>query len=397
MAKNAKSLNDMFGRRAVTAAEPDLMWPLPAELVGVEIEVEDLQGDPASVMPLWTVHPDQSLRNGTEFVTAGPVGGKQLTRTLDKFFDAKYRYSMSPRTSVHIHVNASDNMTVDQFRNLFVIMYLVEPAVFRWADENRKWCGYCAPLTDLDPNRIVTILNENRNDQRLIQAIRGGNNQDRYYGLNVAAYHKHGTAEFRYFPCTENKQDLVDWIKFVLYVKAAAMTYEEPADLLNRLSSREAVRAWIEQKFPDTAGPLINNLDFDDCLGRVRELTGMLGVLPEHVRAGEAYKTYRSKGLTKFLASTFPKIVEKLNGKTDEDYAEPATKAYQEFQNFVAKGDLNAAHTALKKYNDLGGVRAARAEHAGKLKAGVKAAPPAPQQLAGEVDYNALANVLLRR
>src|SRR4051812_4055593 len=133
MAKNARSLNEMFGRRAITVAEPDAAWPLASELVGIEIEVEDLEGDPTVVFPQWTVHADQSLRNGTEFVTSGPVGGKQLTTTLDKFFNAKFRYTMSPRTSVHIHVNASDNMTVDQFRNLFVIMYLIEPAVFRWA------------------------------------------------------------------------------------------------------------------------------------------------------------------------------------------------------------------------------------------------------------------------
>jgi Putative amidoligase enzyme. len=346
MAKNAKLLNDMFGRRAVTVADPDQSWPLASELVGIEIEVEDLAGDPTAVFPEWTIHPDQSLRNGTEFVTSGPVGGTALTNAINKFFNAKFHYNMSPRTSVHIHVNASDNMNVDQFRNLFVVMYLFEPAVFRWADENRKWCGYCSPLTDIDPNRIVTILNENNNDARLIQAIRGANNQDRYYGFNVAAYHKHGTVEFRYFPCTDDKQELVNWIKFVMHVKETARAYEGPASLLATLITREDVRAFIKKRFPETSDALINNLDFDDCLGRVRELIGMLGVLPEDVREGEKYRTHRSKGLTKFLASTFPKAVDNFDPLAD---VQDRNYGYQEFARLVRDGA--PASKALKALN----------------------------------------------
>lgn len=343
MAKNSRLMTDVFGKRAVNTAEPDGVWPLSSELVGIEIEVENLRGDPGTAYPEWTVHEDHSLRNGVEFVTSGPVGGKLLTQTITKFFASGFSYDMSPRTSVHIHVNASDaKMTMDQFRNLFVIMYLIEPAVFRWADENRKWCGYCSPLTDLDPYRIVSILTEDKNETKFIQAVRGNGNQDRYYGLNVAAFHKHGTLEFRYFPCTDSEAQLTEWVKFVLHVKAAARRYEAPADLLNRLRSREDVTTFLTENFGTVSGHLSGALDFDDCLGRVQELLGMLDLTPEQVKAGESYKTHRSKGFSKFLAQTFPGSMDTATGDRLAQAKLEMDRAYQVFAAAVNGGAPHA-------------------------------------------------------
>lgn len=387
MPKNNRNMNDVFGRKAVTTSEPDAFWPLNNELVGIEIEVEDLEGDPTAVYPEWTTHRDDSLRNGTEFVTSGPLGGRRLTRALDKFFATNYRYNMSPRTSTHIHVNASDNMTVDQFRNMFAIMYLIEPAVFRWADENRKWCGYCCPLTDLDPYRIVAIMNENGNDRVFISAVKGANNADRYYGLNVSSYTRHGTLEFRYFPCTNDRAVLTSWIKFVMYVKKAAMTYTDPYALLDTLGTRADVEKFITANFGEVAGNIGGNLDFDDCVGRVRDLRGMLGVTPDQVKAGEGYKSQRSKGLTKFLARTFPQAL------PDDPAAELAAaqrrydSASEEFNRLAAEYPMrrDATYAALnakqEAYANLARLKGLGADLPAKPAAPAKkpAKRPAPQ------------------
>lgn len=351
MARNSRLMTDVFGKRAVNTAEPDGAWPLASELVGIEIEVENLKGDSGAAYPEWTIHEDHSLRNGVEFVTSGPVGGKLLSKTIHKFFACGFKYDMSPRTSVHIHVNASDaQMTMDQFRNLFVIMYLIEPAVFRWADENRKWCGYCSPLTDLDPYRIVSILTEDKSEQRFAQAVRGNGNQDRYYGLNVAAFHKHGTLEFRYFPCTDSEAQLTEWVKFVLHVKAAGRRYDAPADLLNRLRSRADVQTFLEENFGTVARHLSGGLDFDDCLGRVQELLGMLDLTPEQVKAGESYKTHRSKGFSKFLAQTFPESLDKPDDTRLAQARLEVDRAYKVFavavEDNIPHDEMMAAHRA---------------------------------------------------
>lgn len=305
-AKNTKMINDVFGRKPIVTHDPDTFWPLPSELIGVEIEVEDLDRQ-GNVAPYWTQHQDGSLRNGVEFVLAGPTGGRQLTEAINTFFDAGMNYSISPRTSVHIHINASDNMTVDQFRNMFTIMYLFEPAVFRWADENRKWCGYCSPLTDLTPSRIINILNDSRDETRFISAVRGDGNSDRYYGFNVAAYHRHGTVEFRYFPCTTDRTKVIEWIKFCMCVKKAARRHGSPEDILALLQTRDGVQNFLTEWFGDIGPTLIRHLDMEDCLGRVKDMGTMVNVAPESLRNPEAYhRSVRSRGFNRYVTRTFP-------------------------------------------------------------------------------------------
>lgn len=305
---NKKNINDIFGRKAVVMSSPDDTWPLPAELVGIEIEVEDFEGNMDRTRPAWTVVNDGSLRNGLEFVLAAPLGGKQLTAAIQSFFNSGYRYNISERTSVHIHINASDNMTVDQFRNMFVLMYVLEPSVFRWADENRKWCGYCSPLTDLEPERLAGLLCEQRNgDTYFVKAVKGSKHHDRYYGFNIMAYPKHGTVEFRYFPCTKSEQALVEWVKFVMYVKKAAMVQEDPAALLTRLNTRDKLAAFLEANLGEI-GPILSGLlDWDDAVGRVVELQNILLLSNEAIKRGGVY-TERSKGFLKLIATTFPGI-----------------------------------------------------------------------------------------
>lgn len=277
---NNKSLNTIFGRSAVVSSRPDDSWPLASDFVGIEIEVENYDGDYIALMPEWVQHADHSLRNGVEFVTSSPMGGVQLTNALNKFFDANHSYDMSPRTSIHIHVNASDNMSVEQFRNMLVLMYVIEPAVFRWADENRKWCGYCAPMTDITPSRFVTILNENDSDVALVKAIRGENGRDRYFGFNVSAYAKHGTVEFRYFPCSDDKETVIKWIKFVMYTKKAALSYDTVPNMLAAMEGDMQLQSFIQTHFPDVSDRVMNNLDTLDAQSRVRDLLSSVLVKP---------------------------------------------------------------------------------------------------------------------
>lgn len=343
---NAKNINEIFGREQVVMSQPDSSWPLPSELVGIEIETEDFNGDALAVRPEWTTHKDASLRNGTEFVLAAPLGGKQLTTAISKFFNSGYLYNMSERTSVHVHVNASDNMTVDQFRNMFVIMYLIEPAVFRWADENRKWCGYCSPLTDMEPERIAGVLAEQGDaDRALYKAVGGGPQKegrvdpDRYYGFNIKAFARHGTVEFRYFPCTKSESDVLAWTKFVMCVKRAAVKAPEPADFLRSLSTRALLENFIDEAFPEGGLNQIirDRLDFDDAAGRVHELLNILLLSVRSIQRGGIYAE-RSQGFAKLLNSKFPKVAKAAEGMGVEVPPQSAAGAVKRYLDIEADG-----------------------------------------------------------
>lgn len=310
MSGNKKSMNTLFGKSRVKNATPDSRWALPSELIGIEIEVENFERDndeaAMELYPEWVMHSDGSLRNGVEWVLSGPLAGSSLHTAIDKFFDRNYRYTMSERTSVHLHVNASDDLSVDQFRNIFTVMYFIEPAVFRWADENRKWCGYCQPLTDFAPHRLAQILADST-DVSFVKAIRGQSNQDRYYGLNVAAFHKHGTVEFRYFPCTNSKATMISWIQFVMEVKRAALSYESPAHMLSAVNTESKLRAFISAHFPSCAVRLTDTLDFMDSLKRIDQLSALVETDTTMVTGTDRHRpgNSSSKGYLKMVNKVF--------------------------------------------------------------------------------------------
>lgn len=331
---NTKTLNSIFGRPAVVSARPDSTWPLPSDFVGIEIEVEEYDGNSMNLYPAWTTHSDGSLRNGIEFVTSAPVGGEDLTAAIDQFFNNGHDYQTGPRTSIHIHINASDNMNVDQFRNMLVLMYVIEPAVFRWADENRKWCGYCSPLTDIPPQRFVTMLNENDNDAALVRAIRGESNHDRYFGFNVAAYGKHGTVEFRYFPCTTERDLLIKWVKFVMYVKKAAITYDSIPAMLHAMDGDTQLQLFMQNHFPDVYDDLWTHVDSLDVQVRVRDILSSLHVKAVNDRTPVLF-TMQNPAIHRLINTTFPdhKHLLETKQKTNADTASSARELFDVYIN----------------------------------------------------------------
>lgn len=270
-----KQLNDTLltdlvapaGRyKAVAAASP-----LLAEngLVGVEIELEEFRGDADRTRPLWTLHDDGSLVNGMEFVLHPPLNGVKLIEGIDRFFDAKFQYTGGERTSVHIHVDMTNGVKVGQFRSLFALTFLLEGAIYRIADEHRKWAGYSSPIIDMSPQRMNRLLAGNTAAQ-FSAGVTGQIHQDKYYGFNSVSLKKHGTLEFRYFPCTDDKKVMMQWINLVLELKAVALQYNDPDDLLKQFTDDAAVVKWIKKNMPMSADAILQYLDRIDLLDRKR-------------------------------------------------------------------------------------------------------------------------------
>ena len=264
------------------AKDRDPKWPLN-ELMGIEIETEDFAYVHDAMVELadyWTVHNDGSLRNGTEWVTSKPFAGKKLTAAIDTFFAKRRAYNMSERTSVHIHINMTDeNLTIDQFRSLFCLAFIIDPAVFRIADENRKWCSYCCPLTDMSEERIGTLLSSDKKT-RIMSAINGDKNEDKYYGFNVVSLRKHGTLEFRHFSCTQDKAQLELWIKLVQEIKKAGIGFDDPKIMLEMMNDPEKVAVLIRARMPETADTVLRYLDRDDAAARARYLLTVVSNKP---------------------------------------------------------------------------------------------------------------------
>lgn len=310
---NNTSLSTLYKRKVLKGVKEDSRWPLPHEYMGIEIEVEDCDDLPDEdnlLWQYWNVVSDGSLRNGREFVFSGPHAGVSLYEAIRSFFAAKLQYNHSPRTSTHIHINASDGMTVENLRVLIAMMYLIEPAVFRWADEDRKWCSYCQPLTDMGPERFATIITEDSDIAQLTAAISPSNHHDRYYGLNIKSFGKHGTVEYRYFPCATSEETLTQWVRFVMMTKKAACAFSSVDEFLSTVSTPRGFEAFMGQAFAEIADILMPLLDRDDVIRRTSELIGVSVMNRGNSRVYRGSQRHvPSRGLRKFIAKKHPHLI----------------------------------------------------------------------------------------
>ena len=190
---------DLLGYGATrTYPAPHPRYPLA---LGIEVELEEVQGDDLHHVPGWDVHQDMSLRNGMEFVFAGPSQGDAVSTRIATLTTRLDSFVANPRTSTHVHVDMSWS-TTEHLRTLFFFMYAFDEILFELFDPGRKWCGYCCSLAEMDPDKLRSIITSltGPSHASLLTVLQRQRNSDRYYGFNIQALIRHGTVEFRHFP-----------------------------------------------------------------------------------------------------------------------------------------------------------------------------------------------------
>lgn len=233
------------------------------DFFGIELELEDIDYGRVESIPWnhWNNHGDGSLQEGgREFVLAGPRGGNQLIAALDEFYQADIDATNGLRTSTHIHINASD-LSVGELRTMLVVSYTVEAALFRWIGENRKWCGYAMPLTEMPSARLRNLLTADRL-RSMLQSITPSRNNDRYYGVNVGLIAKHGTVEYRHFPGKPERAELEEWLDFVRAMKSAGQALPFP-ELGERIESEQQLRDFLASVIPANVWDRLLSVEID--------------------------------------------------------------------------------------------------------------------------------------
>lgn len=228
-------LNNVIRQTAFITPVRDDFWPIPDQHVGVEIELEgqsrkEMNAHEDRGAPFWAAHEDGSLREGIEYTLNQPLMGTALREAINYFFDNFTKFTASPRTSIHVHMNMrQDNETVEGLRNMVVLYYMYEDAFFQIADENRKWSSYCNAFEDNPPALLEAVVDPTMSIEalQLTLAQSARTNVNRYYGLNLNALSKYGTIEFRHFPLVDNRERLIDWLKLIMELKLAANTMAE--------------------------------------------------------------------------------------------------------------------------------------------------------------------------
>lgn len=157
----------------------------------------------------WKLVTDSSLRGNDTFELVSPVlQGESGLQELQKvcwvleYCDVKVNDSCG----LHIHMDAAD-FTLDTWKNLAITYKNLESVIDAFMPGSRRDNYYCKSLSRIS----ATSIQQAQSISDLQTAF--GNN--RYHKLNLEAYSRHRTVEFRQHSGSTNFTKMENWIRFV--------------------------------------------------------------------------------------------------------------------------------------------------------------------------------------
>lgn len=172
---------------------------------GIDVVVEGYNHD---TRDHWKLVTDASLSGNNTFELVSPIlQGEAGLQELQKvcwvleYCDVKVNNSCG----LHIHMDAAD-FTIETWRNLAITYRHLEPVIDAFMPSTRRNNTYCKHLSGISESRIREAQN--------ITQLRSAFRNDRYYKLNLEAYSRHRTVEFRQHGGTTNFTKMENWIRF---------------------------------------------------------------------------------------------------------------------------------------------------------------------------------------
>lgn len=210
--------------------------------IELELEVEEMaEVDPYSwtggqnkTGTHWTIHGEDSLRGGYELVLGLPqVPGtegfdKHMSYLSEHLNEWGKDYIVSPRTSLHIHVNVQ-HYTYRQIYNIVLHVFLFENLLSWRCSDNRKGNLFCVRGCDAEAG-LFLLAEGIKQGYPYFQTVTPENYK--YGALNLATIRGLGTVEFRFMDATKSAEEIDMWASGLsLFVDRAANT-----DIYNTIS-----------------------------------------------------------------------------------------------------------------------------------------------------------------
>ena len=152
------------------------------------------------------------------------------------FKEYKSKLMPSDRCGVHVHINMQQ-MTKKQVLNFAILYYILEDVLINYCGNDREGNLFC--LRAKDAEFIIKML------QVFAQRINSAGHFGRliypeykYSALNFSALPKFGSLEFRSLKTPANVTKIEEWIKILLCVKDASLTFDNPPDICEVFSSK---------------------------------------------------------------------------------------------------------------------------------------------------------------
>ena len=186
---------------------------------GIEVTVE---GYNHTTRPHWKLVTDSSLSGNDTFELLSPIlVGETGLRELEKvcwvldLCDVKVNESCG----LHVYIDAT-GFNMETWRNLALSYKHLEPVIDRFMPASRRDNRYCRGLGHVSDEMIRSA--------RTVDELKGRIG-DRYHKVNLEAYSRHKTVEFRQHSGTTNFTKMRNWVLFLHKLVTFATREHVPA------------------------------------------------------------------------------------------------------------------------------------------------------------------------
>lgn len=157
----------------------------------------------------WKLVTDGSLCGSNTFELVSPIlEGESGLRELEKvcwvldFCDVKVNESCG----LHVHMDAAD-FTMNTWKNLALSYKNIENVINAFMPTSRRNNHYCKSLSGISERRIL--------EANTVSNLRAAFGNDRYHKVNLEAYARHRTVEFRQHGGSTNFTKISNWVLFL--------------------------------------------------------------------------------------------------------------------------------------------------------------------------------------
>jgi hypothetical protein len=179
---------------------------------GIELELGEGFDDEDITLPKgWKSHGEHCGIEVVSPVLVGRRGIFQVREVLRRIWEAHESIEFDD-CGMHVHIDIQD-FTLGNIKNLLRMGVRFDEVIFSLMDPARYDNDYCKHLDYTD---------EQINHCKSIESLFDLQDNQRYYGINLLAFEKHGTVEFRYAMGTADWQVIYPLLSLYMRMVAAA-------------------------------------------------------------------------------------------------------------------------------------------------------------------------------
>jgi len=213
---------------------------------GIEVEVENCPTGEIEVnLSNWKTVVDSSLKEmGVEFVSHVLHKDEIMTALTELYSNVpslkRQQATFGPRTSIHVHSDATWMESLSQLTPLIFMYLLCEDLMYKFVEPHRRKNIFCVKTKETRYLRQVYV-SEVLNAECLYK----------YAGFNLLSLFTHGTVEFRMLEGTYDLNKIYNWIGFIDTIQEYAKTAQLGLSFKREVKNPERARSLIYPAFRD--------------------------------------------------------------------------------------------------------------------------------------------------